>query len=128
MSVLGLSLLVPGGPAQFGVFHYGLLLGLSMFFPESEVRARGSVFIFWMFVMQLGVGIVLGTWAQRQLKLDWRRVFGLGEREPGEVPGAGPPRPSEVSGEAVAQPGEATARPGEAAAQPGAASDSHERR
>ena len=29
MSVLGISLLIPGGPGQFGMFHYGMILGLA---------------------------------------------------------------------------------------------------
>ena len=78
MAVLGLSLLVPGGPGQFGIFHYGMALGLSMFVSEDLVRSRGSVFIFWMFVTQLSLGVVLGVIAQRRLRLDWRALVGLG--------------------------------------------------
>ncbi len=89
MSVLGLSLLVPGGPAQFGIFHYGMLLGLSMFVPEDLVRERGSVFIFWMFVTQLSMGVVLGLWAQRVLQLDWRATLGL-RRPTRETDASGP--------------------------------------
>jgi glycosyltransferase 2 family protein len=81
MSVLGISLLVPGGPGQFGVFHYGMLLGLSMFVGEAVVETRGSVFIFWMFVTQLSMGVILGLVAQRTLALDWRAVF-TGAAEP----------------------------------------------
>ena len=75
MSVLGISLLIPGGPGQFGIFHYGLILGLSMFVSEAVVRGPGSVFIFWMFVTQLGMGVVLGLIAQRILGLDWRATL-----------------------------------------------------
>lgn len=75
MSVLGISLLIPGGPAQFGVFHYGMILGLSMFVDAATVEARGSVFIFWMYVTQLSMGVVLGLIAQRLLGLDWRATL-----------------------------------------------------
>ncbi|MCA9700211.1 MAG: flippase-like domain-containing protein, partial [Myxococcales bacterium] len=78
MSVLGISLLLPGGPGQLGIFHTGLLLGLSMFVTEAVILDRGSVFIFWMFVTQLSMGVLLGVIAQRRLDLDWRRLFGLG--------------------------------------------------
>jgi uncharacterized membrane protein YbhN (UPF0104 family) len=71
VAVLGLSLLIPGGPGQFGIFHYGMALGLSMFVPDELVRSRGSVFIFWMFVTQLSLGVLLGMIAQRSLRLDW---------------------------------------------------------
>jgi len=75
MSVLGLSLLIPGGPGQFGVFHYGMILGLQMFVSEAVVETRGSVFIFWMFVTQLTMGVILGLIAQRMLGLDWRATL-----------------------------------------------------
>src|SRR5690606_146257 len=75
MSVLGISLLIPGGPGQFGIFHYGMILGLSMFVGDEVVRAEGSVFIFWMFVTQLSMGVVLGLIAQRRLDLDWRATL-----------------------------------------------------
>lgn len=71
MAVLGLSLLIPGGPGQFGIFHYGMALGLSMFVSDELVRSRGSVFIFWMFVTQLSLGVLLGLIAQRSLRLRW---------------------------------------------------------
>jgi glycosyltransferase 2 family protein len=75
MSVLGLSLLIPGGPGQFGVFHYGMILGLSMFVSADVLESRGSVFIFWMFVTQLSMGVVLGVIAQRMLRLDWQATL-----------------------------------------------------
>jgi hypothetical protein len=84
MSVLGISLLIPGGPGQFGVFHYGMILGLSMFVDTATLEARGSVFIFWMFVTQLSMGVVLGAIAQRMLRLDWRATLS------GEPPKVGP--------------------------------------
>jgi uncharacterized membrane protein YbhN (UPF0104 family) len=71
MAVLGLSLVIPGGPGQFGVFHYGLALGLGMFVSEELVRSHGSVFIFWMFITQISLGVLLGVIAQRSLRLDW---------------------------------------------------------
>jgi glycosyltransferase 2 family protein len=81
MSVLGISLLIPGGPGQFGVFHYGMILGLSMFVDAATVETRGSVFIFWMFVTQLSMGVVLGLIAQRMLELDWRALIHPAEVE-----------------------------------------------
>lgn len=82
MSVLGISLLIPGGPAQFGVFHYGMILGLQMFVSESVVETQGSVFIFWMFVTQLLMGVVLGIIAQRMLALDWRATLTRSKPDP----------------------------------------------
>ncbi|NVB42193.1 flippase-like domain-containing protein [Pseudenhygromyxa sp. WMMC2535] len=84
MSVLGMSLLLPGGPGQLGIFHTGLLLGLSMFVSQATIHARGSVFIFWMFVTQLSMGVLLGVIAQRSLDLDWRALMGLRAPTPTE--------------------------------------------
>ncbi len=80
MSVLGISLLIPGGPAQFGIFHYGMILGLSMFVSEAVVLEQGSVFIFWMYVTQLSMGVLLGVIAQRWLALDWRATLTGGSK------------------------------------------------
>jgi hypothetical protein len=83
MSVLGISLLIPGGPGQIGIFHYGMFLGLSMFVSETVLHEQGSVFIFWMFVTQLSMGVVLGVIAQRMLALDWRATL---TRSPPDTP------------------------------------------
>ncbi len=90
MSVLGISLLIPGGPGQFGVFHYGMILGLSMFMSDSVLETRGSVFIFWMFVTQLSMGVVLGVIAQRMLRLDWRATLTRSGAPASEPDGRGP--------------------------------------
>ena len=74
LAVLNLSLLIPGGPGMFGVFHYGLILGLSMFVDAATVESRGSLFIFWLYVTQMSMGVLLGAIAQRMLKLDWRAL------------------------------------------------------
>lgn len=75
MAVLGLSLLVPGGPGQFGIFHYGMALGLGMFVEPALVLERGSVLIFWMYVTQLSLGSLLGVLAQRGLGLGASRAL-----------------------------------------------------
>ncbi|PRQ09269.1 hypothetical protein ENSA7_09600 [Enhygromyxa salina] len=94
MSVLGISLLIPGGPGQFGIFHYGMILGLSMFVSEAVVHEQGSVFIFWMFVTQLSMGVVLGVIAQRMLALDWRATLsGSPSAPPDTSPGTEPSDP-----------------------------------
>ena len=94
MSVLGISLLIPGGPGQFGIFHYGMILGLSMFVSEAVVREQGSVFIFWMFVTQLGMGVVLGIIAQRMLDLDWHATLTASTPSPPEPPSKPDPGPA----------------------------------
>lgn len=75
MGVLALTLLVPGGPAQFGNFQLGVLLGLGLFLSPEPIRARGSVFVFYLYLCQLGTGVALGALAQAWLEVDWRRIF-----------------------------------------------------
>lgn len=76
MAVINIALLVPGGPAQVGIFHAGVVLGLGLFIPPSEVKAAGSTFVFLLYVCQLGSIVAFGTWAQRSLSLGWRSVLG----------------------------------------------------
>ncbi|MBL4684167.1 MAG: flippase-like domain-containing protein, partial [Nannocystaceae bacterium] len=76
MAVINIALLVPGGPAQVGIFHAGVVLGLGLFIPPSEVKAAGSTFVFLLYVCQLGSIVAFGVWAQRSLSLGWRSVLG----------------------------------------------------
>ena len=75
LAVMNIVLLVPGGPAQLGVFQTGVLLGLHMFLPQDVVDASGSKFTFYLYVCQLGTIAVLGLASQRSLRLDWRALF-----------------------------------------------------
>ncbi len=75
MGVLALTLLIPGGPAQFGNFQLGLLLGLGLFLDAELIRDRGSVYVFYLYLCQLGVGVLLGGIAQAWLRVDWRSIF-----------------------------------------------------
>jgi hypothetical protein len=87
MAVMNIALLVPGGPAQLGIFQTGVALGLSMVLPADLVRDRGSTFAFYLYVCQLSTIVLAGWWSQHGLRLDWRAVIDL--RAP-----AGPePRP-----------------------------------
>lgn len=75
MAVINIALLVPGGPAQVGIFHAGVVLGLGLFIAPSEVKAVGSTYVFLLYVCQLGSIVAFGVWAQRSLALDWRSVL-----------------------------------------------------
>lgn len=90
MAVMNIALLVPGGPAQLGIFQTGVALGLHMVLPATTIRDDGSTFAFYLYVCQLSTIVLAGWWSQHGLRLDWRAVIEL--RAP-----AAPPSPPEQS-------------------------------
>ena len=75
LAVMNIALLVPGGPAQFGVFQTGVAFGLSLFLAPAVVEDAGSKFTFYLYVCQLSSIVLSGLWAQRTLGLNWRAVI-----------------------------------------------------
>ncbi len=76
LSIMNLALLVPGGPAQLGVFQTGVALGLHLFLPKDTVLSAGSTFAFYLYVCQLSTIVLLGLASQWSLRLDWRAALG----------------------------------------------------
>lgn len=83
MAVMNVALLVPGGPAQLGIFQGGVALGLSLFLPAAVVEDRGSVFVFWLYVGQLVAITLAGAVAQRTLAVSWRAILSPAAPDPG---------------------------------------------
>lgn len=77
MAVMNIALLVPGGPAQLGIFQTGVALGLHMVLPSTTIRDDGSTFAFYLYVCQLSTIVLAGWWSQHGLRLDWRAVIEL---------------------------------------------------
>src|SRR5688572_15035127 len=75
MAVMNIALLVPGGPAQLGIFQGGVALGLGLHLPAAVVEDRGSTFVFWLYLGQLFAIVTAGLLAQRWLRVDWRTIF-----------------------------------------------------
>ena len=70
MGVLGLGIIVPGAPGYFGAFQGSVYAGLALYFAEPLVLGPGSVYVFLLYVMQLGNLILLaavGTLLDREL-------------------------------------------------------------
>lgn len=84
MAVMNVALLVPGGPAQLGIFQGGVALGLSVFLPAEVVHARGSTFVFWLYLGQLVAITLAGIIAQRRLGIDARSILAPSAPPPGE--------------------------------------------
>ncbi|MEM7160174.1 MAG: lysylphosphatidylglycerol synthase transmembrane domain-containing protein [Myxococcota bacterium] len=76
MAVMNIALLVPGGPAQMGIFQTGVALGLHLVLDADTIRDDGSVFAFYLYLCQLGTIVAAGLWSQSTLGLDWRAVLG----------------------------------------------------
>lgn len=90
MAVMNIALLVPGGPAQLGIFQAGVAVGLHLVVSPQAIADQGSTFAFYLYMCQLGTIVVAGLWAQRSLRLDWRAVIGA---KPSEASADDPPEP-----------------------------------
>ncbi|MEM9461587.1 MAG: lysylphosphatidylglycerol synthase transmembrane domain-containing protein [Myxococcota bacterium] len=75
MATMNIALLVPGGPAQLGIFQTGVALGLHLALPDRAIGDEGSKFAFYLYLGQLAAIVISGLWAQRSLALDWRAVL-----------------------------------------------------
>lgn len=69
VAIVGLSIQLPGGPAQAGTFQIGASLALGLFLDEAELLGPGSTFAAAMYAMQL-VGAAMmalpGLWLLRR--------------------------------------------------------------
>jgi uncharacterized protein (TIRG00374 family) len=61
MGVLAVGILLPTGPGYFGNFQASVMIALSMFLPDEVIRDRGSVFIFILYLSQVGVTLLAGV-------------------------------------------------------------------
>lgn len=69
VAIVGLSIQLPGGPAQAGTFQIGASLALGLFLGEAELQGPGSTFAAAMYAMQLvGAAMVAlpGLWLLRR--------------------------------------------------------------
>ena len=65
VAIIGLSIQLPGGPAQSGTFQVGAAAALALFLTETEVQGPGSSFAAVMYVLQfVGAGLMAlpGVW------------------------------------------------------------------
>jgi hypothetical protein len=59
MGVLGLGVVVPNAPGYFGAFQLSLFAGLALYFPPQVVISSGAVFVFYAYVVQLLVSVLV---------------------------------------------------------------------
>ncbi len=65
VAIVGLSIQLPGGPAQAGTFQIGAGLALGLFLDETALQGPGSIFAAVMYVLQfVGAALVAlpGVW------------------------------------------------------------------
>lgn len=63
MGVLALGILIPNAPGFFGAFQISVYAGLAMYATPDEVIGAGSVAVFWLYVLQIGVTFMLSALA-----------------------------------------------------------------
>lgn len=63
MGVLGLGVVVPNAPGYFGAFQLSLYAGLALYFRAEIVITTGAVFVFYAYIVQLGVTVLVALMA-----------------------------------------------------------------
>jgi hypothetical protein len=61
MGVLALGILLPSGPGMFGSFQIAVSAALKLYFPESLVGAQGSVFVFFVYLLNALLMSLIGV-------------------------------------------------------------------
>lgn len=74
LGVLGLGMAVPNAPGYFGTFQISGYASLVLFYPLAVVTNAGAVFLFLLYVIQLGVTLVAAA-----IALSWglKRTSGV---------------------------------------------------
>ena len=64
MGILGLGVVIPQAPGFFGAFQLSLFAGLALFFHTDTVISTGAVFVFYCYLVQVGITslLALGAW------------------------------------------------------------------
>lgn len=75
MGVLAMGILLPAGPGLFGPFQYSIYLALRMFYPESEVLSKGSVYVFLMYACQFVFTTITGLGSLWWARIDPRTAL-----------------------------------------------------
>ena len=61
MGVLGLGVVIPNAPGYFGAFQLSLFAGLALYFRATSVVETGAVFVFYAYVVQIGVTVLVAV-------------------------------------------------------------------
>jgi glycosyltransferase 2 family protein len=73
LGVMGLGLVVPNAPGFFGTFQISAYSAMVLFYPLADVTRAGSVFVFVLYVVQIGSILIVGgaafAWGLRHFRL-----------------------------------------------------------
>lgn len=61
LGVLSLGILLPNAPGFFGTFQISVYAALAMFHSEAVIGSAGSVAVFYLYVVQIGVALAGGA-------------------------------------------------------------------
>ncbi len=80
MGVLCLGLALPNAPGFFGAFQIATYAGLALYFPETEVVAAGAAGVFFLYVIEVSVALLLGGITLLVSHTSLGRVLTAGDR------------------------------------------------
>ncbi len=86
MGVLAMGILLPAGPGLFGPFQYSVYLALRMFYPDSEVLSKGSVYVFLMYACQFVFSTLAGVAGLWWARIDPRDALDDDAADDGSAP------------------------------------------
>jgi hypothetical protein len=61
LGTLSLGILVPAGPGYFGAFQISVYAALALYHPPADVVALGAMFVFLLYLLQVGGQLVIGA-------------------------------------------------------------------
>ena len=79
LGTLALGVSIPAAPGYFGTFQLSVYAALALYHPPADVIEQGSVFVFLLYVLQVGAQLLIGGGAM---------LVGGGLRHRSPAPGA----------------------------------------
>jgi uncharacterized membrane protein YbhN (UPF0104 family) len=62
MGLFGCAILIPGAPGLFGVFQAGIYAGMTFYCPADVVLGPGVAYVFLLYLSQVVLHLVTGSW------------------------------------------------------------------
>jgi hypothetical protein len=75
MGALGLGVVAPNTPGYFGVYQISTYAGLALYFSAAELVGAGASFVFFLYVLQVGLSLVVSLGALLLGQLSPREIL-----------------------------------------------------